>query len=135
MQFLFSSDEISPAIHVFSVDGVTGALTEVAGSPFPAGGTVEGLKVTPNSKYLVAGLKSANKVQVFRIPGTGQIASVATIAASGTPDAMDVNCASTRVFVADSNTSLIDVYALAATGAISRDSWLALFERQRRQHH
>jgi hypothetical protein len=119
VEFLFTSDEISPAIHVFSVDGVTGALTEVAGSPFPAGGNVEGLKVTANSKYLLAGLKSANKVQVFRIPATGQIASVTTVAASGAPDAIEVNCANTRVFVADSDTGLIDVYALAVTGAIS----------------
>ena len=119
VEFLFASDEVAAVIHVFSVDGVTGVLTEVSGSPFPAAGLVQGLKVTANSKYLVAGLKSANEVQVFRIPSTGVLTSVTTAAASGAPDAVDANCSSTRVFVAASNTDLIDVYAIGVTGALS----------------
>ena len=56
-RFLFATDEVSTVVHVFAIHG-DGALEETHGSPFALGAFSEGLKVSPNGKFLVVGLSS-----------------------------------------------------------------------------
>ena len=118
---LFATDEVNTDIHVFRISGATGALSEVAGSPFSTGALAEGLKVTANGQFLLAGLKSANAVGVFSISSTGALTPVpgSPFAASGAAAAVTVNCAGTFAFVSDAGFSSVDAYAMAADGSLT----------------
>ena len=118
--FLFATDEFDTTIHVFRISGATGALSEVPGSPFSTGAQTEGLKVTANGQFLLAGLKSTNSVGVFSISSTGALAPVpgSPFAASGEAAAVTVNCAGTFAFVSDAGSSSVDAYAMAVDGSL-----------------
>jgi 6-phosphogluconolactonase (cycloisomerase 2 family) len=118
-RFLFATDEIFPGIHVFQISSATGELSEVQGSPFVAGGRAQGLKVSPNGSFLVAGLKSNNAVETFAIAANGSLTPVGIFPASGAAAAEEVNCKSNRVYSTNAGSTLIDVYALGDTGTLT----------------
>ena len=120
-RFLFATDEVNTVIRAFNISPATGALSEVPGSPFSSGALTEGLKVTANGKFLVAGLKSANSVGVFSIGANGALTPVpgSPFAANGAAAAVDVNCAVNLAFVSSAGSSQIDVYAMAADGGLT----------------
>jgi 6-phosphogluconolactonase len=118
-RFLFATDEIFPGIRVFEISSATGELSEVRGSPFLAGGRSQGLKVSPNGSFLVAGLKASNAVETFAIAADGSLTPVGTFPASGEAAAEEVNCKSNRVYSVNAGSTLIDVYALEDTGALA----------------
>lgn len=118
-EFLFSMDQVAGVIHVFQIVSATGALTEVAGSPFPAGANALGLKVSPNGKFLVAGLDS--NVGVFAIGSQGTLTPV-----PGSPFSADevtsveVNCHGNRVFASNAGSkNQINAYQMADNGALT----------------
>jgi 6-phosphogluconolactonase (cycloisomerase 2 family) len=120
-KFLFSTDEASTLVRAFAIEHRTGALTEIPGSPFNVGAFSEGLKVTPNGRFLVIGLKSIDAVGVFAISEDGALSQVpgSPFLASGAATAVDVNCASNRVFVSDAGLSTIDVYRMSRSGTLT----------------
>ena len=120
-RFLFSTDEVSPVIHVFEIASATGELTEVSGSPFPSGANSEGLKVSPNGKFLVVGLKSIDSVGVFAIGEEGALTPVAgsPFPASGAATWVDVNCQSNRVFASNAGSNLVNAYHMAENGSLT----------------
>ena len=106
--FLMAGYAGTNTITVFSVNPTTGALTPVSGSPFPAGSTVNGMKVTPDGKFLVATLPNSppGKVGVFRIAASGALAPVAgSPFAATTPAGVEINCKSSLVFAGGASTS------------------------------
>ncbi|HKD13479.1 MAG TPA: beta-propeller fold lactonase family protein [Candidatus Angelobacter sp.] len=111
-QFLFTTDDSAPNIHVFSISSQTGTLSEIAGSPFTIAGQAQGLKVSPNGKFLVAGLRSNNAVATFAIAANGALTPVGVFPASGAATAEDVNCKSNRVYNVNAGSTLIDAYQL-----------------------
>lgn len=117
-RFLFVTDEIFPGIHVFEISSATGELSEVQGSPFLANGRSQGLKVSPDGRFLVAGLKAGNAVETFAIAADGSLTPVGTFPASGEAAAEEINCKSNRVYSTNAGSTLIDVYALESTGAL-----------------
>ena len=56
--FLYVSNDGSDNISAFSIDTTTGVLTPVPGSPFPTGGSADGLGIslaaTPRGRFLYA---------------------------------------------------------------------------------
>lgn len=118
-RFLFATDEIFPGIQVLAIDPQTGLLSEIPGSPFLAAGRSQGLKVSPNGRFLVAGLKFSNLVETFAIASDGSLTAVGTFPASGAAAAEEVNCKSNRVYSVNAGSTLIDVYALANTGTLT----------------
>lgn len=118
-QFLFATDEIFPGIHVFEISPGTGELSEISGSPFPAAGRSQGLKVSPNAKFLVAGLKFNNAVETFAIAADGSLTPVGAFPASGAASAETINCKSNRAYNVNAGSTLIDVYALDDNGALT----------------
>jgi 6-phosphogluconolactonase (cycloisomerase 2 family) len=115
--FLFSTDDVTPVIHVFRI--TNGTLTEIAGSPFPTASAAQGLKVTPNGQFLIVGLRDANSVAVYQLASTGTPTLVSTAAASGAATSVDANCQSNLVFNVNAGSTLIDVYQLSATGTLT----------------
>jgi len=118
-KFLFATDEMAPNIHVFSISSQTGALSEVTGSPFAAAGQAQGLKVSPNGKFLVAGLRSNNALETFAIASTGALTPVGAFPASGSAIAVDINCKSNRVYNVNASAPLIDAYELSESGVLT----------------
>jgi len=120
-RFLFSTDESSTQVHAFAINRGTGALAEVPGSPFDVGAFSEGLKVSPNGRFLVVGLKSIDAVGVFAISRDGALSPVAgsPFLASGAATAVDISCGSNRVFVSNAGLSIIDVYRMAVNGTLA----------------
>jgi 6-phosphogluconolactonase len=120
-RFLFATDETSTVVHVFSIHKGSGALTEEPRSPFEVGALSEGLKVTPNGRFLVVGLKSINAVGIFSIGKKGALTAVhgSPFAASGAATAVDVNCENDRVFASNAGLSVIDAYRMASDGRLT----------------
>jgi 6-phosphogluconolactonase len=120
-RFLFATDETSTLVHIFAVREDSGALVELPHSPADVGARAEGLKVSPNGRFLVVGLKSINAVGVFAIgkPGTLTPAPGSPFAASGAATAVDIDCNSDRVFASNAGLSVVDVYSMASSGQLT----------------
>ena len=65
------------AANTAAIDGSTGALTPVAGSPFATGITPAGIVISPNRSFLYVANQSTNNVSAFSVnAGTGALAPV-----------------------------------------------------------
>jgi len=109
-------------ITVFSINSTTGALSAV-GSPIASGGVMSSMKVTPSGKFLVVALYQTNQVAVFAIQSDGTLQTVANSpftlkAGTGYGTGVDVNCASSQLFVGRSGPD-IDVFSISSTGALT----------------
>lgn len=72
-KFLYVTNETSATVIGYTIDPVTGALTQT-GSPLPTGGLPEGVTVDPNGKFVYVASQSANSVAVFEVdPATGSL--------------------------------------------------------------
>jgi 6-phosphogluconolactonase (cycloisomerase 2 family) len=72
--FLFVSNAISSNVSVFKINPVTGALTPLEGSPFPAGGSGAfgiSLTATPDGRFLFAGKAGSSDITTFSIAPNG----------------------------------------------------------------
>jgi 6-phosphogluconolactonase (cycloisomerase 2 family) len=75
---LFVANNVSDNISVFTVNA-DGTLTEVVGSPFPAGQDTEALALSPDGRYLVAtnaGLPEVEQIWLFEVGTTGALTPV-----------------------------------------------------------
>jgi len=123
-KFLIVANGASMTISVFSV-AVNGALTAVAGSPFPSGAasSLVSAKVTSDAKFLAVSSAPPGNIFMFTISAAGALA-----AAPGSPTAatgaagIDCNCASTQLFVALSGVanSRVGVFDIGLTGTLSQ---------------
>jgi 6-phosphogluconolactonase len=73
--FLYTANVQDNTISAFTVNGSTGVLTPVNGSPYPAGSSLSGLAVTPapasaGNFFLYAGDPQANTIRAYTIDGT-----------------------------------------------------------------
>lgn len=72
-KFLYVTNETSATVIGYTINPVTGALTQT-GSPLPTGGLPEGVTVDPNGKFVYVASQSANSVAVFEVdPATGSL--------------------------------------------------------------
>ena len=91
------------SISAYSIDAATGALKEIAGSPFASTGTTAiSAVVDPNGSYLYVANNGSNDVSVFAIDNnTGALASAGSnIAAGSGPFAVLVDPADQFLYVA-----------------------------------
>jgi 6-phosphogluconolactonase (cycloisomerase 2 family) len=117
-KFLYATADTSKLIHIYSISS-TGALTQISGSPFPAGANTQGLTVTANGKFLIAGEAfGATAVAVYSIASGGTLSAVAGSpypAASGVLGVVS-NCASNLVFAIS---QVVDVYSMDSKGVLT----------------
>lgn len=121
-RFLMAGNPSSETITSFSI-GADGSLTAIPGSPFFAGGTPIGMKVSPNGKFLAAGL--FGRVAIFAIAPDG---SLTPVPGSPFPDGgvgsatgVDVNCQSNLLFAGEANNgnTIVGVFSIGANGALT----------------
>ncbi|HZD92944.1 MAG TPA: beta-propeller fold lactonase family protein [Candidatus Sulfotelmatobacter sp.] len=74
--FLYVSNGVSGTISAFSI-AASGALSEVAGSPFTAGASMAGLRIDPKGQFLYAADSVNSKIAGFTVAVSGALAPVA----------------------------------------------------------
>jgi len=75
-KFLYVGNANSAHISAFSINGTTGVLTEVAGSPFPSGASAS-VRVHPSGKFLYAANFDQGSISVFGIDAaTGALSEI-----------------------------------------------------------
>ncbi|MCS6947251.1 MAG: beta-propeller fold lactonase family protein, partial [Steroidobacteraceae bacterium] len=103
-RFLFVGNRTSNDISVFSINGSTGVLTPVGGSPFGSGGQdPHDLAVHPSGQSLYVANRDSNTVAGFRIdPATGALSVIpgATVTGIPQPKGLAVDPAGRLLFVA-----------------------------------
>lgn len=98
-------------INVFEVDSESGALFQIADSPYPSGGRNPVGEVTsPNGKNLYVANHDDNTIVEFAIGTDGKLYPIQTVNTPGTePVALAINSAGTQLYV-------LDYYAPATPG-------------------
>ena len=81
-QFLYAPDSPANEVVAFAIDGTTGVLTPIPGSPFPAGTQPEQVVVTPSGQFLYVSdddtRASAGGIWAFTInSSTGSLTTIA----------------------------------------------------------
>ncbi|HEY6271024.1 MAG TPA: beta-propeller fold lactonase family protein, partial [Terriglobales bacterium] len=120
-KLLFATDETSTVIHIFAIREESGALAELPHSPVEVDALSQGLRVSPDGRFLVVGLTSINSVGVFAVDKRGNLtpAPGSPFPASGAATAVEVNCESDRVFASDAGLSVIDAYRMPPNGRLT----------------
>jgi 6-phosphogluconolactonase len=124
-KFLFVPDEGSDEIHSYTI-GATGALTEVAGSPYSQ--CVFQLAVDPTGTYLIAPDYCNSNIDVYTIGATGSLTAVTGSPFAETsgndPQTVFIDPSGLWVYVADvsDGPGTISAFALSAAGALTEIS-------------
>ncbi len=106
------------SIAVLAIDAATGALSHIAGSPFPNvanGGRIAALALSPDGRYLFAGGSALATYSVN--PSTGAPTRIASRA--GYFYGLAVDATGRFLFGVDDTDGLLHGYAIAAGGALS----------------
>jgi YVTN family beta-propeller protein len=125
-RFLFAGSEGPMNVTVFAI-GSDGSLTTIA--PFPAGGTPGGMTVSLDGRFLAVALPDPQTlrgtVTMFAIADDGRLTPVPGSpfpngGLGGNPGGMDIDCASARLFVGETNDSgtVVDVFTIASNGTL-----------------
>lgn len=113
VDFLYVTSNISSPgqINVYEVDSESGALKQLADSPYPSGGVNPVYEVTsPNGEHLYVANHDDNTIVMFAIGTDGKLYPLQTTTTPGTePVALAMNASGTALFV-------LDYYAPAAPG-------------------
>jgi 6-phosphogluconolactonase (cycloisomerase 2 family) len=120
-KFLMAGNAGSNNITVFSI-AANGGLTQIAGSPFPAGGPPDGMKMSPNGEFLASGLWPMGPVAVLSLAGNGTLTPVpgSPFQGSGDDAGIDISCSGNQLFAGNAaNTTTVDVFSIAANGALT----------------
>lgn len=125
-RFLFAGNGASGNVGAFSIDP-NGLLTAVNGSPFASGGSPDGLKVTPDSKFLMVAqpgdFGSRGNIVVFSIAADGSLSQVpgSPFSTFGRPTGIDINCSGQYLFAGDGTTGYeyVEVYTIGPGGVLT----------------
>jgi 6-phosphogluconolactonase len=123
-KFLFVSNTGPQVVSAFTIDATTGALTAVAGSPFPtAAATLLGLVVDPTGKFVYTVDDTNNNILAFSINATSGVLTPAgpPFATGGMgSQLMAVGRTGKFLYVSDVNSNDIAALAInATTGALT----------------
>lgn len=131
-QYIYVNNNTIPnSIAALAIDPGTGALTQLAGSPFATGGngdfspSVGGLNVVVAANRLYATNSTSNTVSAFDVENDG---SLTTIPGSPfptlgiTPNGIAINAGATLLFVASFFSNDVAVFTIASNGALTHVS-------------
>ncbi len=103
--YLLSSKNATGQINVYGVDSITGALTQMSGSPYSAGGADPvGIVTAPAGKFIYVLNQGSNSIVSLAVGTNGQLSALsqASVTTPGSlPKAIGINPAGTFLFVVD----------------------------------
>jgi 6-phosphogluconolactonase len=119
-QLLYVTNATSDDIHAFAISA-TGALTEIAGSPFEAGAQITSLHMTANGRFLLAAANSIDAVEVFSIASSGALAQ---ISGSPFPSSLETysvvsNCDNNLVYDVSYSGPEVEGWKMASDGSLT----------------
>jgi 6-phosphogluconolactonase len=116
-QFVYVANEESHNVSAYRI-GANGALTPVAGSPFPAGSRPRSVVVDPTGKFAYVANKFGDNVSAYSIAANGALTPVPGspfAAGSFFPVSLAVDPTAKFAYVANnSNASNISAYSIDA---------------------
>jgi 6-phosphogluconolactonase (cycloisomerase 2 family) len=117
--FLYVSNGAASTISAFAI-GASGALTELAGSPFSvgAGATAAGLAIDPKGQFLYAADSANNAIASFNVAG-GPLSPIGSFPAGTKPVAVTVDNTSSFVYSANQGSNDVSAFK-AASGALTQ---------------
>ena len=119
--FALVTNSGSGSVSVLAMDS-SGALSLVAGSPFPAGAGAEFMAFDSVHKVLFVSNQNANTVSAFAVnTGTGQLSAVpgSPFATGARPTGIAIDPAGKFVFVANQSANSISVFNISANGSLA----------------
>lgn len=125
-RFLFAATAgaISDEIAIFTI-APSGVLTHIPGSPLQIVGDPDGIKVSPDGRFLSVAFPHSDVVGMFSIGNDGTLTAVPgspfSAPATGGIAGVDINCATTLLFggAATGLGTNIDVFSIALNGALT----------------
>jgi 6-phosphogluconolactonase (cycloisomerase 2 family) len=124
-KFLYVANNLNTApgnsVSAYAINGTTGVLSPVPGSPFSAGVNPIGVTVDPTGRYAYVAAAGSG-VQAYVINGTtGALSPVgAPLGASGSPFGVVVDPSGKFVYATNGGTNTVSVYAITlGTGALT----------------
>ena len=128
-RYLVATNTGSDNITVFSI-GSNGSLIPIAGSPFPTLASPDGIRISPNGKFLAVAetafppsQAATNQVEVFSIASNGALTSLGAFAGggSGSLTDVDIDCSSGFLYGGEANdtSTIVDVYNIASNGSLT----------------
>lgn len=120
-QFSYVLNTGSDNISAFAVDGRSGDLNEVVGSPFATGAEPTLLVLHPKLPVVYATNKDGASITAFTInTSTGALTSLGTVATGTTPQSFNIDASGRFAYVAAPGSSELFTYAINQTsGALS----------------
>jgi 6-phosphogluconolactonase (cycloisomerase 2 family) len=120
--FAYVANQSSNSISAYAIDASTGALTEIAGSPFASTGTGPvAVTVDPNGAYLYAANNASATVSVYAIDAdTGALSAVGQPVDSGNgPFAVLVDPSDQFLYVINKTDNTVSVFETGSGGALT----------------
>ncbi|HTT82454.1 MAG TPA: beta-propeller fold lactonase family protein [Rhizomicrobium sp.] len=117
---------VTDAAHgdISGYSAAAGVLTQLSGSPFPAGNQPNGIVMTPNDKFVYVANYGDGTISGYSIGSGGVLEALAGSPfadGSGTaPIAVAIDKAGKHLFVTNANTQDIAVYDIAESGSITQ---------------
>jgi 6-phosphogluconolactonase (cycloisomerase 2 family) len=118
-----NQDSAQGSVSAFSINGTTGALTPIAGSPFAilANGGPAQLATDPEAKYLYVPMSSGTAVFGFGIDSTGVLSPIAgsPFMVGSQPNSVAIDPTGTFLFSADFDGNDVSILGIdASTGTL-----------------
>jgi 6-phosphogluconolactonase len=125
--FLYVANAGSDNISVFSIDSSTGALTQLANSPFPVGLPPLNIQLTPSGNYLYVTASGGQAGNNGSIAGFSVNAGALTalsapnpISSDGVnPNGLAIDPSGTYLYAANTSSGSISIFTIGSSGALS----------------
>jgi 6-phosphogluconolactonase (cycloisomerase 2 family) len=106
----------------FSIDPTTGGITQVSGSPFPAGTQAFSVAVEPSGRFAYVANNMSNNVSAFAINGTSGVLmplGALLLPPGAGPVSVAVDPSGRFVFVADNANNMVSALSISSTGTLT----------------
>ncbi len=119
--FLYVGNAGSGSISAFSIDSTTGALTPVAGSPFPIGMTPINMKVAPSGTTLyVTGGGSPGIIEAFGLDqGVLSVVAGTPFFTGGNPYGLVISASGGFLYTANTRDNSISEFTINSDGSLT----------------
>jgi 6-phosphogluconolactonase len=112
-------------VSAFVIDSITGALTTVVGSPFPAGSVPMSVRVDPSGRYAYVANMDSDNISAYSVNGsTGALTPIAGSpfpSGGGGPTGLGVDPSGRFVYVTNSNSNTVSAFSIDnSTGALTQ---------------